>query len=48
MEPPMQTTNRGVPELAVVVKTVLGSHFEVGEFIIHFRTYFSGDLDVDC
>ena len=27
------------------VKTVLGSHFGVGEFT-HFRTYFSGDWDV--
>ena len=31
---------------AVVVKTVLGSHFGVGEFTTHFRTYFSGDWDV--
>ena len=32
---------------AVVVKTVLGSHFWlVGEFTTHFRTYFSGDWDV--
>ena len=33
--------------VAVVVKTVLGSHFGipfwlVGEFTTHFRTYFSG------
>ena len=32
--------------MAVVVKTVLGSHFGVGEFTTHFRTYFSGDWDV--
>ena len=32
-------------EMAVVVKTVLGSHFGVGEFTT-FRTYFSGDWDV--
>ena len=42
---------------AVVVKTVLGSHFGIGEFTIHFRTCFGGwiesdvhwgyDLDVD-
>ena len=30
--------------LAVVVKTVLGSHVGVG-FTTHFRTYFSGDWD---
>ena len=29
-----------------VVKTGLGSHFQVGEFTTHFRTYFSGDWDV--
>ena len=34
-------------DLAVVVKTVLGSHFGVGEFTTHLRTYFSGDGDVD-
>ena len=28
------------------VKTVLGSHFGVGEFTSHFRTYVSGDWDV--
>ena len=28
------------------VKPVLGSHFGVGEFTTHFRTYFSGDWDV--
>ena len=33
-------------QMAVVVKTVLGSHFGVGEFTTHFRTYFSGDWDV--
>ena len=33
-------------QLAVVVKTVLGSHFGVGDFTTHFRTYFSGDWDV--
>ena len=32
--------------VAVVVKTVLGSHFGLGEFTSHFRTYFSGDWDV--
>ena len=32
--------------VAVVVKTALGSHFEVGEFTTHFRTYSSGDWDV--
>ena len=32
--------------MAVVVKTVLGSHFGVGEFTTHFRLYFSGDWDV--
>ena len=32
--------------MAVVVKTVLGSHFGVGEFTTHFRTNFSGDWDV--
>ena len=40
---------RGDPrnQLAVVVKTVLGSHFGAfGEFTTHFRTYFSGDRDV--
>ena len=26
--------------MAVVVKTVLGSHFGVGEFTTHFRTYY--------
>ena len=31
---------------AVVVKTVLGSHFGVGEFTTLFRTYLSGDWDV--
>ena len=31
----------------MVVKIVLGSHFGVGEFTTHFRTYFSGDWDVD-
>ena len=31
---------------AVVVKTLLASHFGVGEFTAHFRTYFSGDWDV--
>ena len=30
----------------MVVKTVLGSQFGVGEFTTHFRTYFSGDWDV--
>ena len=33
-------------EVAVVVKTVLGSHVGVGEFTTHFRTYFTGDWDV--
>ena len=28
--------------MAVVVKTVLGSHFGAGEFTTHFRTYLSG------
>ena len=28
------------------VKTVLGSHFGVGEFTTHFRTFFNGDWDV--
>ena len=28
------------------IKTVLGSHFGVGEFTTHFRTYSSGDWDV--
>ena len=28
------------------VKTVLGSHFGVGELTTHFRTEFSGDWDV--
>ena len=32
-------------QMAVVVKTVLGSHFGVGEFTTHFRTYFSEDWD---
>ena len=32
--------------MAVVVRTVLGSHFGVGEFTTHVRTYFSGDWDV--
>ena len=32
--------------MTVVVKTVLGSHFGLGEFTTHFRTYFSGDWDV--
>ena len=32
--------------MAVVVKTVLGSHFGIGEFTNHFRTYLSGDWDV--
>ena len=32
--------------LAVVVNTVLGSHFGVGEFNTHFRTDFSGDWAV--
>ena len=32
----------GLSNMAVVVKTVLGSHFGVGEFTTHFRTYFSG------
>ena len=32
--------------MAVVVKTVLGSHFGVGEFITYFRLYFSGDWGV--
>ena len=32
--------------MAVVVKTVLGSHFGVGEFTAHFRTYSSGDWGV--
>ena len=31
--------------VAVVVKTVLGSHFGVGEFTTHFRTYFCGEWD---
>ena len=26
--------------------TPMGSHFGVGEFTTHFRTYFSGDWDV--
>ena len=30
----------------MVVKTVLGSHFGVGEFTTHFSTYVSGDWDV--
>ena len=34
-------------EMAVVVKTVLGSHFGgLGEFTTHLKTYFSGDWDV--
>ena len=32
--------------MAVVVKTVLGSHFGVGEFTTHFRSYSSGDWEV--
>ena len=32
--------------MAVVVQTGLGSHFGVGEFTTHFRTYSSGDWDV--
>ena len=28
-----------------MVKTVLGSHFGVGEFTTHVRTYFGGDWD---
>ena len=32
--------------LAVVVQTVLGYHFGVGEFATHFRTYASWDWDV--
>ena len=35
-----------ISELAVVVKNVLGSHYWVGEFTTHVRTYFSGDWDV--
>ena len=35
-------------DMAVVVKTVLGSHFGLGEFTTHFRTYFRGDWDVHC
>ena len=35
-----------IVDLAVVVQTVLGSHFGLGEFTTHFRTYFSGDWDV--
>ena len=32
-----------------MVKTILGSHFGVGEFTTHFRTYFrGGDYDVHC
>ena len=34
------------PIWLLVVKTVLGSHFGVGEFTAHFRTYSSGDWDV--
>ena len=37
---------KGCLKMAVVVKTVLGSHFGVGGFTTHFRTYFSGDWDV--
>ena len=37
---------RGKHKLTVVVKTILGSHFGVGELTTHFRTYFSGDWDV--
>ena len=33
-------------EMAVVVKTVLGCHFGVGELTTHVRTYFGGDWDV--
>ena len=33
--------------MAVVVKTVLASHFGVGEFTTHFRTYFSGWIELD-
>ena len=33
--------------VAVVVKTVLGSHCGVGEFTTHFGTYFSGDWGYD-
>ena len=31
----------------MVVKTVLGSHFGVGEFATHFRTYFSDWIESD-
>ena len=34
--------------IAVVVKTVLGSHFGAGEFTTHLRAFFSGDWDVHC
>ena len=40
------TSLGGETHLAVVVKAVVGSHFGVGEFTTHFRTYFSGDWDV--
>ena len=33
--------------MAVVVKTVLGSHFGVGEFTTQFRTNFSGWIESD-
>ena len=31
-----------IAHVAVVVTTVVGSHFWAGEFTTHFRTYFSG------
>ena len=34
--------------VAVVIRTVLRSHFGVGEFTAHFRTYFRCDWDVHC
>ena len=34
--------------MAVVVKTFLGSHFGVGEFTTHFSTFFSWDRGWDC
>ena len=33
--------------MAVVVKTVMGSHFGVGKFTTHFRTYSSGWIESD-
>ena len=37
----VQVYNVRIP--AVVVKTVLGSHFGLGEFTAHLRTYFTGE-----